>query len=293
MILMQNNRIAVSWNEIEPDKSAQERMLNHILASCHNYQSTGKSVFRNLQRKSMVPIAAGMAVVLLSGSVAYGALSASGQLNFFKRNPTSDKHTDVEFEITDDIRVQVSDITGEVNECSQIIAAQMANQDPLSSQNPSIYCQKFSSIEDADRYVGYADLNIPEIDYPLENVEVTAYGEEDGSLTEILIESKYTIDSSIAVTSDAMIFTEYYQGDIGSGFTSYSDDFEGVDYFGTTKSVHGREFYVVNSTKFVADWLNQIVFWQEKNVLYQLHIRFQEEDQDEVTKIMLEWMGKF
>jgi hypothetical protein len=36
-----------------------------------------------------------------------------------------------------------------------------------------------------------------------------------------------------------------------------------------------------------------VLFWQEENVLYQLHIRFQEDNQEEVHKIMLDWMEKF
>jgi hypothetical protein len=49
-------------------------------------------------------------------------------------------------------------------------------------------------------------------------------------------------------------------------------------------------FYFKKSDMFAC---SIVLFWQEENVLYQLHIRFQEDNQEEVHKIMLDWMEKF
>lgn len=64
---MKNKRIIDSWNKIEPDSTADKRMLNTILALNHLAKTGNKRVYsvnRILNRKYLVPIAACLAMAI-------------------------------------------------------------------------------------------------------------------------------------------------------------------------------------------------------------------------------------
>ena len=68
MILMKNNRIIALWNKIEPDDSANERMLSAILErnrSVHSRKDKVISMLRNAKaKKRMIPITACLVVLV-------------------------------------------------------------------------------------------------------------------------------------------------------------------------------------------------------------------------------------
>ena len=67
MILMKNNRIIASWNKIEPDDSANERMLSAILEqnrSVRGRKDKVISMLRNAKaKKKMIPVTACLVVL--------------------------------------------------------------------------------------------------------------------------------------------------------------------------------------------------------------------------------------
>ena len=69
MILMKNNRIIASWNKIEPDDSAKERMLSAILEqnrSVRGRKDKVISMLRNIKaKKKMIPVTACLIVLVV------------------------------------------------------------------------------------------------------------------------------------------------------------------------------------------------------------------------------------
>lgn len=67
MILVKNNRIIASWNKIEPDDSANERMLSAILEQNRTVQGRKDKVISMLQnakaKKKMIPVTACLVVL--------------------------------------------------------------------------------------------------------------------------------------------------------------------------------------------------------------------------------------
>ncbi|HBT63707.1 hypothetical protein QBE55_12235 [Eubacteriales bacterium mix99] len=94
---MKNRRIIDSWNKIEPDSTADERMLSAILARNHSGKSERKKVYHmNKTLKRLAPIAACFVVVVaivgvfgnnagwFGGKTLVSDLGDSGTLNFYK-----------------------------------------------------------------------------------------------------------------------------------------------------------------------------------------------------------------
>lgn len=49
----------------------------------------------------------------------------------------------------------------------------------------------------------------------------------------------------------------------------------------------------MNSTEFKDGWLTQSIYWQENNVLYELDLRYKEEEKEKIEKIANCWMKSF
>lgn len=96
---MENKRIIDSWNKIEPDSTADERMLSAILARNHSGKSERKKVYpmnKTLNWKWLAPIASCFVVVVaivgvfgnnagwFGGKTLVSDFGDSGTLNFYK-----------------------------------------------------------------------------------------------------------------------------------------------------------------------------------------------------------------
>lgn len=236
-------------------------------------------------------LAACIALMVIGSAVAVAVLLSSGRLSFSQANPRSDKRTDVDFIIEEDIRIPVKDIRGAVSEAGPILAEQMANRDPLSSLLPE-YRKTFDSVAQASEFIGYDLLRIPAIRREPDSVEVSASADAEGRLTGVQVLLTYS-EGTITAWSVCNLYTEYCDSPVAITTTSYSDDFEGVDYTGSTLSKYGREFHVVKSTPFEDNWLNEMVFWQENKVVFHLDLRYQPADQAAADRIADEWMASF
>lgn len=286
---MKNKRIIDSWNQIESDLVTEDKMLRTIL---ENRKGILKKT--RVSRKTFVTAIVCLAIFLSGTMVVFAMMTSGGMLHLIKGNPQSDNNTDIVFEVnTDEMKVEMDEITGDVKEAGPIIKKQIKTYDPLSSQAPEIYTRNFKSVKKAIEYIGYENLNLPVINGRNERIEVSTLGEADGNITFIDLTVNYETDSTVSMFEVARIYTEFYQNDTYLKITSFSDDFEGVNYTSRKIIKNGREFDVVNSSPYENGWLDQSVFWQENKVTYFLSIRYQNKDQAEADKIMNEWMNGF
>lgn len=285
---MKNEKIIDSWNLINPDSESKDRMLDEIL------NQNGKLISRNSNRmKKFIPAVICLAV-FLSGTIVYAMVTSGGILKLFKANPKSSYNTDVVF-VADSgkMKINVDKITGEVMQCGQIIKKQYEDYDAFSSQTPGIYSKSFKDLNSAYDYIGYDKLLFPQMNLDLKNVTVTVMGENDGTITSLYSDISYESESSVSVESCSYMYTEFYKGDISLETTSYSSEFEGVDYKAQTKTYNGREFQIVNSSEFEDGWLDCMVYTQTDSVIYELDIVYKQEQREEVNKIMQEWISNF
>lgn len=251
-----------------------------------------KNIFK---KKSLMPAVLVIGIFLAAGSAAvtYASLSSSGKLFFHKANKESEYNTDVSFILDDSVRVDTDNIKGEVLQCGPVIAEQVENDDIFSSQSPYVVEKSFPGISAAIAYVGYDGLKWPALEEKILNANLSVCGNDKGEITQISLTTEYDVSQEINAQTEAKIYTDKYVGEIGTGVTSYSDDFAGVDYSGKAVHANGREFWVVSSSNFDHDWMNKIVYWQENYVIYTLFIRYKEVDEKTVTNLVNRWMKGF
>lgn len=293
---MKKNKIAESWEKIELNPQSDKRILNQLMQLNGDYKREMDCSQKRSAKKSFVPVLVGLALFFLIGSasvVVYAHLVSSGKLFFHKANEASDKNTDVTFVVDDATRINTKDIRGKVTECEAIMKQQIADYNPLSSLSPYVVDQTFDDISDAIAYIGYDKFVWPKLDEVIDSVKLSVEGTDEGKIKSLVLTSYYEEKGSISAQTEARVFTENYNGEIGVGATSYSDDFPGVDYSGETVVTNGREFWVVDSTEFEDGWLNKMVYWQENNVIYTLDIRYQKEDEKQVAALATNWMEGF
>lgn len=293
---MKKNKVAESWEKVKLDQESDKRILDKLIQINSNDEKQVESAKRRLRQKTLIPIAAGIALFLIVGSVSvvvYAHLSSSGKLFFHKANKFSDKNTDVEFVLDDATRVNTKDLKGKVTECEAIMKQQIADYNPLSSLSPYVVDQTFDDISDAIAYIGYDKFVWPKLDEAIDSVKLSVEGTDEGKIRNLVLTSYYEEMGDISAQTEARIFTENYNGEISVGATSYSDAFPGVDYSGETVIANGREFWVVDSTEFEDGWLGKMVYWQENKVIYTFDIRYQKGDEKEVNKLATRWMNGF
>ena len=296
---MKNNKIATSWDRIKLDDDTDRLILNKVLEFNNSFdKNVCNKKYKNKTntRRAFVPVLLGIAIIFAISSVtviAYSYLSSNGKLIFSKTNINSDYNTRVTFLLDDTVRVNRNDIHGDVNECSEIIARQIENYDILSSISPYVVEKSFANVDDAVKYVGYADMKLPKLKEDILSSKVYVIGNEYSDITLITVNVEYAISDEVTAYTEAKIFTDSYAGEIGAGAESFSDAFAGVNFSGETVSINGREFFVVNSTEFRDNWLGYMVYWQENNVIYTLNIKYKDVDKDIADKVADKWMNSF
>ena len=291
---MKNEKIIEAWNTIQLKDDADARIKRKIYADTYE-KKEDKYLNRFIKSAAFVPtiIILALLIIVGAGTVVYAALSSNGKLILFKANEQSEKNSDVIFMLDDSVRVKMEDITGEIVECEDIIAEQIEKYDMFSSQSPYEVEKTFETIEAAINYVGYDRLTWPAIKEKIDEVKVTVFTEEKDTIQKIKLNSNYALTGEIEAHTEAIIFTDSYDGEIGTGLTSYSEWFEGVDFSFETVYENGREFCIVSSGEFENRWIVKCVYWQENNVIYTLNIRYKEVDSGKIIELVNRWMCSF
>lgn len=289
---MKDERIVKAWNKVKPDELANDRIKKKINDSL----SESRDRFFYRTRLKRVPVVITLALLLLGGSVtaiAYAGLASGGKLHFFMGNAELDKNTDVAFELDDSVKVKLEDIRGKVLECEEEIAKQIETEDMLSSQSPYEVKKIFPDIASAISYVGYDDLIWPDFSETATETRVAVYSEVPKTIQRITLRAYYEFSEGLSAYLEAIIYTDAYNDKIGTGTTSYSEWFEGVDFSGETICENGRAFYVVSSSEFEDGWRVKCVYWQENNVIYTFDIRYKEVDEKKANDLVTRWMDGF
>lgn len=285
---MENNNIKNALDKITLPEENNQRVLESILH--HN----GKKGRFNRAKLLRVAVVAAVVLFLIGGTTVYAVMYSRGELIFSGSNPkVPEKKTDFSVVFDDSLKIPTSEIKGDVNECRDQIRKQVENYDMFSSQSPYGVDKDFRDYKDAVSYVGLDRTIISAPRNLTGETIVRITGNDAGDFELITLENEYYKSELVTATAITHIFTEYYPYDVSVGATSYSDGFEGVDFYGESVSVEGKEFWVVSSTPFSDEWLGKDVIFQQDSIIYQLFVRYKEVESEKVEKIISEWMNAF
>ncbi len=285
---MENNNIKNALDKITLPEENNQRVLESILH--HN----GKKGRFNRAKLLRVAVVAAVVLFLIGGTTVYAVMYSRGELIFSGSNPkVPEKKTDFSVVFDDLLKIPTSEIKGDVNECRDQIRKQVENYDMFSSQSPYGVDKDFRDYKDAVSYVGLDRTIISAPRNLTGETIVRITGNDAGDFELITLENEYYKSELVTATAITHIFTEYYPYDVSVGATSYSDGFEGVDFYGESVSAEGKEFWVVSSTPFSDEWLGKNVVFQHDGVIYQLFVRYKQVETEKVNKIVSEWMDAF
>lgn len=285
---MENNNIKNALDKITLPEENNQRVLESILH--HN----GKKGRFNCAKLLRVAVVAAVVLFLIGGTTVYAVKYSRGELIFSGSNPkVPEKKTDFSVVFDDSLKIPTSEIKGDVNECRDQIRKQVENYDMFSSQSPYGVDKDFRDYKDAVSYVGLDRTIISAPRNLTGETIVRITGNDAGDFELITLENEYYKSELVTATAITHIFTEYYPYDVSVGATSYSDGFEGVDFYGESVSVEGKEFWVVSDTPFSDEWHGKDVIFQQDSIIYQLFVRYKEVESEKVEKIISEWMNAF
>ena len=271
-------------------------------------------------RKWALPLAA-CALLLIGSLTTYAVLNSGGMLETGKDKPTDQTNSTYKFSVSEDIRIPMKEIHGDVVKLTAEMEERFQKQEPWSSTYPGWLKLPFETEEEALTFIGYKKMNFPHLNgtpkqisvealgNPVYAMEVNKIAQEKGisqeeaanfvdieseemqnvKLVSLRLYAEYQTESTVNYTSTAILNTEYADENTGISGIAWN----GVDFTSHMQIENGREFYVMNAEGFAGEWLGQQVFWQENNVLYLLHLRYKEQDQKQADEVMLEWMNAF
>lgn len=285
---MENNNIKNALDKITLPEENNQRVLESILH--HN----GKKGRFNCAKLLRVAVVAAVVLFLIGGTTVYAVKYSRGELIFSGSNPkVPEKKTDFSVVFDDSLKIPTSEIKGDVNECRDQIRKQVENYDMFSSQSPHTVDKLFSDYKDAVSYVGLDRTIISAPRNLTGETIVRIEGNDAGDLELISIENEYYKSELLTATAYTYICTDRYPFEVSIGATSYSNGFEGVDFYGENVSAEGKEFWVESSTPFSDEWLGKVVVFQQDGIIYQLFVRYKEVESEKVEKIISEWMNAF
>ena len=300
--------------------NVSEEMLSEV----EELRSRAASKPAGAWKKWALPLAA-CALLMIGGLTTYAVLSSGGTLETGKDKSTDKTNTAYKFSVSEDIRIPMSEIQGDVVKLTEEMKERFKSHDAIYSSTYAGWRQvPFATLEEGLTYIGYDKMNFPQLSAAPDQVYVEAMGnpvwqnqltdgvaqegtlpsgehyvivgegEQDPevNLVSIRLEAQYQTgktESTLSYTSTARLSTEFDAADSGIRGIAW----DGVDFTSRMQTENGREFYVMNATGFESGWLSQQVFWQENNVIYQLFLHYKEQDQKQADKVMLEWMNAF
>lgn len=271
-------------------------------------------------RKWALPLAA-CALLFIGSLTTYAVLNSGGILETGKEKPTDQTNNTYKFSVSEDIRIPMAEIHGDVVKVTTEMEERFQKQELWSSTYPGWQQLPFETEEEALTFIGYKKMNFPHLNGTPKQISVEALGnpsyamevnriaEEKGisqeeaanfvdiesegmqevKLASIRLYAEYQTDSTLSYTSVAILNTEYASENAAVSGIAWN----GVDFTSHTHVENGREFYVMNAEGFQSEWLSQEVYWQENNVIYILRLHYQEQDQKQADEVMLEWMNAF
>ena len=186
-------------------------------------------------------------------------------------------------------RFPVEALQGEVRTAGEEIARQYREYDLYSSWFPGHWCRTFSSRAEGTGYIGLEGLKQPEVDAEEQETAVNVYGDEDGTILYLTLDTAYTA-GDVRLQFSAEIYTEHCTGDITAGVRT-------TEHAAYTESVYttqrGLSCQVLTSTALESGYGGIDGYLVDGGILYRLHIACLEAEAQQAQTLLHQWADGF
>ena len=182
-------------------------------------------------------------------------------------------------------RIPMQEITGRVNEASEIIPEQYKTFPSYSNMFPGSFYKDVSSAEEAAAYIGYDRLQTPTFPYDhTDNFQVAVVGDPKGRLSQIQI-MQDCVTEKVTAQNWTTLFTKHYDrdafeieypGDISTEMTEF-----------TTGAGHRCLVFASDAEDPGRHGLTAYI--TTGDVVYMCHSAFNTADRAEAEKIIHDW----
>lgn len=227
-------------------------------------------------------------------SISAVALSDAGvHITEYVRNIFADTG---EVETGYDIAVNVekipqSDIRGSIVEKAvETIRQQIKDYQPFMSWTPNHYMERMDSAAQAVEFIGYEPLKLPDFGWPQTRSTVNAYGNGQGDLQNIWLETSYELPG-VRMHIFACIYTEHYEGEISTGVrTLYQDgNFTDSEYI----TPNGTACLIVRSDPTERGHYCLDSYYVADNVFYNFYVVYDRGEEALAERILCQWLDEY
>ena len=186
-------------------------------------------------------------------------------------------------------RIPMQEITGRVNEASEIIPEQYKTFPSYSSMYPGSFYKDVSSAEEAAAYIGYDKLQIPVFPYDhTDNFQVMVVGDPNGRISQIQI-MRDAYSEKVSAQNWTTLFTEHYDKNVFDiGFAG--DPSAEIQEFTTG---NGLRCIVFEANAQLEGRKYMTAYITTGDVVYMCHSAFNTADRAEAEKIIHDWAESF
>jgi len=229
---------------------------------------------------------------LLIGSITTLAATGIGTrlVEFFTARDMGQGYTESGYDLSVGIKkINEADLSEEILSVGNTIKQQFEEYTPLDNWFPGEWKTEFESRRQASEYVGYKDINLLDGDWNEHATTVSVFGNEQGKILEIGIETDYSVED-IRMQYLTHIYTNNYDEEIIVG-TRMTDDVEFTEsYFNTDNDI---PCHVIESSALESGYLSMDGYIVENGMLYNLHIIYLEKESSQAVELLHLWADTF
>ncbi len=181
-------------------------------------------------------------------------------------------------------RIPMKDITGKVNEASDVIREQFKNHKPYSNLFPGSFYKNVDSAEEAAAYIGYDKLQIPAFPYDHGDITVAVTGNQRGRLIQIQIMQDCVTDK-VTAQNWTTLFTEHYDKNVFDIGWAGTGSYEMQEFI----TGAGHRCIVFESDAEVQGRKGLTAYITTGDIVYMCHSAFNAEDRADAKKIIHDW----
>ena len=263
-------------NSLEYFNDIDDRFLTETWDEC----TVSKSRFN-----IFIKAAAIVLVILLSmGTAAYAAKYISAWISGKYSNDNGSGY-DIK---SDNKLINQNELHGKLSSLKNTIINQYKNYDIASNQTPGYYQKSFDSKNAVKDFIGYDKLVLSAWKYKIsKEISMTLEGNEDGSISNLDLESYYDIDNIRLQEFESM----YFEGGKMEPDTLGNRDDEFIEYSRSNiKSKYGNEWLVVDSSKSENGYFTKTAYISKNGVMYQLYMVWEDNNKEKADALMKEWV---
>ncbi len=266
-------------NSLEYFNNIDDRFLMESWEECR----ASKSHFN-----FFIKAAAAVLIILLSmGTAAYAAKYISAWIS---EKYSADNGSGYNIK-SDNKLINQNELHGKLGGLKNIIINQYKNYDTASNQTPGYYQKSFNSKNAVKDFIGYDKLVLSDWKYKTsKEISMTLEGNEDGSISNLDLESYYDIDNIRLQEFESM----YFEGGNMEPDTLGNRDDEFIEYSKSNmKSKYGAEWLVVDSSKSENGYFTKTAYISKDGVMYQLYMVWEDDNKKKADALMIEWINAF